>query len=192
MLVDALTVPASLHDPDGRFVHMNAGAIRASGLSNAQTVGLDVTSLVPPEDREHVAAQFRRAVEQGEPTDFGTAFVDARGNERFTRAQQFPLMNDAGRVVGVLILAWQARWPSEVRNARPLAGQLTARQLEVLRLIASGRSTLEVARELQLAPPTVRNHVRDALAQLDAHTRVEAVAKAQHAGLLSPHPLEPG
>jgi PAS domain S-box-containing protein len=190
-LVDALTVPASLHDPHGRFVHMNAGAEQACGLSNAQTTGTDVSAMVSPEDREHVGVQFRRAVERGEPTDFGTAFIDASGSRRFTRAQHLPL-KDGDRVIGVLILAWQARSPTVVPNSQWLWGQLTARQLEVLRLVASGRSTLEIAEELKLALPTVRNHVRDVLAQLDAHNRVEAVAKAQHAGLLAPRPLEPG
>ena len=186
--VEALAVPASLHDPEGRFVYMNVGAERVSGRLNAQTVGLHVTDLLPPEARDHVGAQFRRAVAEGEPSDFATKFVDAQGNEGYTRAQHLPLLED-GRVIAVLVLAWQALAPP-TREATQ-HGQLTPRQLEVLALLAAGRSTLEIARELDLAHPTVRNHVRDLLAQLDAHTRVEAVAKAQSAGLLSLRPLEP-
>jgi len=187
--VDALAVPASLHDRDGRFIHMNRGAQQASGFASAQTLGRGVSDFVSPEDREHVQAQFRHVVEHAEPTDFETMFVDVNGNERYTRAQQLPLEED-GRVVGVLILAWEAR-PLSVPRRATARGQLTRRQLEVLDLLAAGRSTLEIARELELAHPTVRNHVRDLLAQLDAHTRVEAVAKAQCAGLLAPRPLEP-
>ena len=78
-LVDSLAVPASLHDLDGRFVHMNAAAERASGTSNADLRGRHFTELLPREARENVEAQFRRAVDRGEPTDFETAFVDASG-----------------------------------------------------------------------------------------------------------------
>jgi PAS domain S-box-containing protein len=78
-LVDSLVVPASLHDVHGRFVHMNSAAERASGKSNTEMLGGDITTLLPREVHENVVAQFRRAVEGGEPTDFETAFVDASG-----------------------------------------------------------------------------------------------------------------
>ena len=90
-LVDSLAVPASLHDVEGRFVHMNAAAERASGKSNAQMLGHLFTELLPSEVREKVAAQFRRAAERGEPTDFETVFVDASGHLRGVRAQHLPL-----------------------------------------------------------------------------------------------------
>jgi PAS domain S-box-containing protein len=181
-------VPASLHTPDGTFVHINAGAESASGFANAQLVGRHVTDLVSPEDRSRVEAQFRRAVEAATPTDFGTTFVDASGNHRGTRAQHLPLVED-GRVVGVLILAWQAALPTLLGSAT-WDEQLTPRQLEVLQLLASGRSTLEIAGELRLTRQTVRNHVRDVLAHFDAHNRFEAITKAQHAGVLALRPLE--
>jgi PAS domain S-box-containing protein len=187
-LVDSLTVPASLHRPDGRFVHMNAAAERASGLSNVQLVARDVTYLIPEADRRHVEAQFRRAVQTGQPTDFGTSFVDAGGHPRGSRAQQLPL-EEGGEVVAVLILAWEAELLTTQSRRQP--EELTPRQLQVLRLLASGHSTLEIAEHLALTPQTVRNHVRDVLAQLDAHNRMAAIVRAQHAGLLAPRPLEP-
>ena len=187
-LVDALDVPASLHTPAGRFVHMNAGAEQAAGVSNASMLGGHVLDLVAPEDKAHVDAQYRRAVERGEPTDFGTTFIDADGNHRFTRAQHLPL-KDGDRVIGVLILAWQPL-ASAANNARP-TGLLTRRQLEVLQLVESGLSTQQIAEELSLTPPTVRNHVRDMLAQLSAHNRAQAIANAHHAGLLALRPLDP-
>jgi PAS domain S-box-containing protein len=80
--VDSLMVPASLHDPNGRFVHMNAAAERASGKSNAEMLGHHFTEPLSPEERKKVTAQFRRAVEHGVPTDFETVFVDASGHRR--------------------------------------------------------------------------------------------------------------
>jgi PAS domain S-box-containing protein len=189
-LVDRLLVPASLHDVEGRFVHMNAAAEQASGYTNAQLRGRHVTHLLLPAARESVEAQFRRAVDFAEPTDFETLFVDAAGDLRGTRAQYLPLQED-GAVMGVLILAFDVlRRPSEPVRINPDA-RLTPRQREILGLIASGLSTEEVARELTLSPETVRNHLRNASKELRAHTRVEAIAVALRLGLLAPAALRP-
>jgi PAS domain S-box-containing protein len=189
-LVDTLVVPASLHDVEGRFVHMNAAAERASGRTNAQLLGGHFTDLLPEEARANVEAQFRRAVERGEPTDFQTVFVDASGQLRGTRAQHLPL-RDGETIVGVLILAFDVRRvPAELARLKP-DPRLTPRQLEIIELIASGLSTMDVATQLTLSPETVRNHLRNAFRELRAHNRVEAIATAQRLGLLSASVLGP-
>ena len=63
---------------------------------------------------------------------------------------------------------------------------LTKRQLEVLRLLAEGRSTAEIATALGLTQTTVRNYVANLLAALGAHTRLQAVIAAREAGLIEP------
>ncbi len=188
-LVDSLVVPAALYDTKARCVRINAPAELASGMTNTQMVGRRVNDLVPPESRAIVDEQFRRAAELGEPTDFETAFEDAGGHRRFTRAQHLPL-RDGDEIVGVLILAFEGRAQSELIGLRPLP-QLTPRQREVLELIASGHSTAEIARELTLSSETVRNHLRNLFRALHAHTRVEAIATAQRLGLLAAPALGP-
>jgi PAS domain S-box-containing protein len=59
-----------------------------------------------------------------------------------------------------------------------LAGSLTRRELEVLRLIASGANTKAAADRLRVSPATVRNHVQNVLSKLGVHSRLEAVAYA--------------
>jgi PAS domain S-box-containing protein len=189
-LVDSLMVPASLHDVDGRFVHMNAAAERASGNSNDQLLGRHYTEPLLPEEREKVATQFRRAVEQGEPTDFETVFVDARGNRRGVRAQHLPLRS-GDDIVGVLILAFDASPPaSQPIGLAPLP-RLTPRQREILNLLASGLSTSDIAKKLTLSTETVRNHVRSMFSELGVHTRLEAIVAARRLGLLAPPVLGP-
>jgi DNA-binding NarL/FixJ family response regulator len=61
---------------------------------------------------------------------------------------------------------------------------LTTRQLEILRDLADGASTRDVARRYWLTPVTVRNHIANILRNLGAHSRLEAVAIARRAGLL--------
>jgi PAS domain S-box-containing protein len=186
-LVDSLVVPASLHDVEGRFVRMNAAAERAIGSSNAHWLGRHFTEPVPPEARENVEAQFRRAVETGEPTDFETVFTDASGHIRGVRAQHLPLRR-GDAIVGVLILAYDVRQPPSGLELHP---RLTPRQREILELLASGLSTSEIAKELTLSTETVRNHLRRVFGELHVHTRVEAIVAAQRFGLLAAPALGP-
>ena len=189
-LVDSLVIPASLHDVEGRFVHINAAAERASGKSNAELLGRPMTELLPREAHANVEAQFRRAIELGVPTDFETAFIDETGHLRGVRVQQLPLrVGDA--IVGVLTLAFEVpRPPAEIIGLGP-EPRLTPRQRQILELIASGLSTAEVAKELTLSTETVRNHLRNASKELRAHSRVESIATAESLGLLSAPGLGP-
>jgi DNA-binding NarL/FixJ family response regulator len=61
--------------------------------------------------------------------------------------------------------------------------QLTAREREVLELLARGHDNTAIARRLVLSPKTVRNRVSDVLAKLHARTRAEAVSMARDAGI---------
>jgi len=61
--------------------------------------------------------------------------------------------------------------------------ELTQREIEVLDLIARGRSNAEIADALYLSPKTVRNHVSNILAKLDARDRSQAIVRAREAGL---------
>src|SRR4029077_17168317 len=100
-LIDSLVVPATIHGADGRFMHMNAAAERASGRSNAQMRGRPMTELLPAEVHGTVNAQFRRAMELGVPTAFEPAFTDESGHLRGVRVLQLPL-RDGDVIVGVL------------------------------------------------------------------------------------------
>lgn len=64
---------------------------------------------------------------------------------------------------------------------------LTEREHEVLRLLAQGTTTQGIANALVLSLHTVRNHVRNVMMKLGAHSRLEAVAIAMREGLVSPH-----
>jgi DNA-binding CsgD family transcriptional regulator/tetratricopeptide (TPR) repeat protein len=61
---------------------------------------------------------------------------------------------------------------------------LTRRELEVLRLVAGGRTNREIARDLFLSPRTVDMHVRNILRKLDCRSRTEAVRRAADLALL--------
>ena len=62
--------------------------------------------------------------------------------------------------------------------------ELTDRELEILRLLGKGGTTSGIAGQLHISRTTVNNHVQHILRKLDAHTRLEAIRRAEHAGLI--------
>jgi len=62
--------------------------------------------------------------------------------------------------------------------------RLTTREVEVLRLLAAGRSNQRIAHELVVALDTVKKHVTHVLGKLGAANRTEAVARARQLGLI--------
>ena len=59
---------------------------------------------------------------------------------------------------------------------------LGAREIQVLKLLATGTSTTAIARQLFVSPTTVRNHVQAILRKLDVHSRLEAITLAMRRG----------
>ncbi len=74
------------------------------------------------------------------------------------------------------------------RHPRPRAStgpRLSDREREVLGLLAAGMSTEGMAERLSLSPHTVRNHVRNILTKLGAHSKLEALSIAVRSGLVN-------
>ena len=66
------------------------------------------------------------------------------------------------------------------------APRITARERDVLELVAEGYSTAEIARALWITEDTVRTHIKRMMVRLDARTRAHAVAIAFREGLWEP------
>jgi DNA-binding CsgD family transcriptional regulator len=91
------------------------------------------------------------------------------GNVRHFLATGKPLPEGQGQAVG----------------SQAPAGQLTPREIEVLRLIAAGRSNQEIAQELVISFNTVTNHVKNILGKTGSNNRTEAASYAFRNGLVS-------
>jgi DNA-binding NarL/FixJ family response regulator len=68
--------------------------------------------------------------------------------------------------------------------AKAINGSLTRREIEVVRLVAIGHTSREIARELFLSPRTVESHVASILLKLDCRSRADAARRASELGLL--------
>lgn len=105
----------------------------------------------------------------------------------------------APEVAGAMMRALSTAFAKGDANA--VAGGLSARELDVLRLVAEGMSNRDVAARLHISENTVKNHMRAVHEKLGVSSRTEAVVTAARDGLLgdlgvsgrlSPKPSDPG
>jgi DNA-binding NarL/FixJ family response regulator len=92
----------------------------------------------------------------------------------------------AASVTRRVIEEFVRRPPASLRTLPAKVAALTARELEVLRLLARGLSNSEIAAELVVSETTVKTHVAHVLMKLDLRDRVQAVVLAYETGLVEP------
>jgi PAS domain S-box-containing protein len=94
-----------------------------------------------------------------------------------------------GRRLVLFVTLGTSRWGARFRRPRDAGrrrGTLSAREREVVRLVALGESGPEIAAELGIAHDTVRTHVRNAMHKLNARSRAQLVALALGDGIFEP------
>ena len=141
----------------------------------------------PPTAAEHVATWARTVDAFG----YGYVFEQA-----WSRARLSDALRAAGRVAEANEQSQLAAQVARELGAKPLLDELgrsaepagvsalTARETEVLRLLAEGRTNRQLARELYISEKTVSVHVSNILAKLGVRSRTEAAAVAHRDGLL--------
>jgi DNA-binding CsgD family transcriptional regulator len=88
------------------------------------------------------------------------------------------------RALEARVVALQSRLPAVLRRRPAYPCGLTQREVEVLRLLAAGRSNHDIAQALFISANTVANHVRSILTKTTTANRTEAAAYALRHGLL--------
>jgi DNA-binding CsgD family transcriptional regulator len=138
-----------------------------------------------------LAGEWERAVEYWTELDcpYEAAFARAEGDEPSLRAALAELQRLGAYPAAQLVAARlrergvraAARAPRAATRANP--AQLTSREVEVLRLVATGLRNAEIASRLVVSPKTVEHHVSAILRKLGVRSRHEAVTEAQRLGL---------
>jgi PAS domain S-box-containing protein len=92
-----------------------------------------------------------------------------------------------GQYLVLFVALATSRWGVRFRRTEPpnaVPGDLSQRELEVVRAIAFGSTGPEIAEELQISHHTVRTHVRNAMSKVDARSRAHLVAKTLGDGVV--------
>ena len=139
----------------------------------------------PPLLRDHGVMSGVSVLIRGDGVPFGVLGAYTTSSRAFSRDDvQF-----MQAVANVLALAHSRVRLERAREQRAaLVSRLTRREHEVLRLLAAGSSNRHIAARLKLKYTTVRGYVRSVIEKLDAHSELEAVARAHAYGLVD----EPG
>ena len=166
--LEAISVPSYVLDSSGIIRWLNPAAIEMVG----DVRGRFYTSVVAPEDTRRARELFaQKIMGTADATDSEGVLLDGRGGRINVEISSVPLRR-RGYVIGV----FGQLSPSTDDAPPPSDPRLTPRQAEVLRLLARGRSTHQIATELGISANTVRNHIRQLLRTMGASSRLEAVA----------------
>jgi LuxR family maltose regulon positive regulatory protein len=134
-----------------------------------------------------------RALALAEPEGYVRIFVDEGSSmaellSEVLEAQQSGRLDSFRRVpahyLRKLLAALERDAPSPAQPATGLPEVLSERELEVLQLIAAGKSNRRIAQELFVSVGTVKTHINHLYRKLDAHSRTQAVARARELKLL--------
>jgi PAS domain S-box-containing protein len=173
-----------LVDEDRRVVSVNDAALRLLGRTRRGVIGERLWSFVadgPVASEDEwsswlAAGRFSGEVDLLRPDGTPVAVQWGASTERVT-----------GRRLVLFVCLGTSRWGRRFRRETPLDEadfELTAREREVVRLVALGGTAREIGDELHISHDTVRTHVRNAMEKLHARSRAHLVAKAVAGGLV--------
>jgi LuxR family maltose regulon positive regulatory protein len=136
-------------------------------------------------EREAAVDGLRRALALAEPEGFVRIFVD-EGPELAGLIRQAAPGAVSSAYARRLAEAFGETEPAAPPRApvQELPEPLSDREVEVLRLIATGLSNADAGRKLFIAPSTVKKHLENIYAKLGTRNRTQAIARAREAGLL--------
>ncbi len=173
-----------LVDEDRTVVSVNDAALRLLGRTRRGVMGERLRTFVADgplasEDQWNAwlaAGRFSGEVDLMRPDGTPVAVQWGASTELVT-----------GRRLVLFVCLGTSRWGRRFRREPPLDEpdfELTAREREIVRLVALGHTAREIGDELHISHDTVRTHVRNAMEKLHARSRAHLVAKAVAGGLV--------
>ena len=196
-------------DQEGVIRSWNTASERLFGQAAAEVVGQPCAEVLRGTDalgarvcsadcdvRECVlhgscAADFDMAVRRRDGTVWVNVSTLVAEDERTGRALIVHLVRDItdAKAREALIRSAETLGRQLIRLATPKSdppiGPLTRQQTEVLRLLAEGRSSAEIASRLRISPRTLRTHIHHINRKLHARSRLEAVIYGIRRGLIA-------
>lgn len=212
-IVDGTSDPAFAVDGFGEIAAWNQTAAEIFGISSAEAVGRPCHEVICGMDDDGIICSSKCVLHQPTNKDrlmrdFDLRIETPAGRKWFNVSLIFVYSATADRPYTIHIMRSVDMYKrlevllrdfvvSEtnisreeaialVSSTRTLAREtsLTEREIQILKLVAKGGTSLTIADKLKISPTTVDNHLQHILRKLNAHSRLEAVLRAEHAGLL--------
>jgi LuxR family transcriptional regulator, maltose regulon positive regulatory protein len=188
-----LTLARGEHDEAMRLLEEWRQSAEAAGRTGKliEILTLQAVALWGKSKREQAVGTLTRALALGEPEGYVRTFVDegAKVGELLSaileaRQRGHP---DATRIPArylAKVLAILAQESAAPGAGERLSEPLSERELEVLALVASGKSNLEIASSLFVSLSTVKTHINNLYRKLGARSRTQAIARARELDLI--------
>jgi DNA-binding CsgD family transcriptional regulator len=175
-LLDEAVAPMLLVDDEGRVTDANGAAAALFGAGSGELAGRRLLDLLAVSGAAGWARGWQELTAHGHAS--GEILVEGPAARRRVR-----FWCTAGFLPGRHLVLLH---PLDAAPRAAAGGVLTAREREVLELLAAGLTAPQVADELVLSPATVRTHVQNAMGRLGARTRVHAIVMALALGEIAP------
>jgi PAS domain S-box-containing protein len=184
--IDAWPVAVFVTDRDGRLVAANPAGCKLVGTPLDELLQRNAVEFAL--DPENGRALYDEIVREGETR----GIVPLRQPDGSTLVVRYTAraIGDGSRFLTIVVprrVIGADTSPQEDAARRPRSRDrsvLSAREFEILSLLAEGRENDEIGRALHLAPDTVKAHVSKILAKLGARSRTHAVSLGFRSGLL--------
>ncbi len=176
-LISAHPDPVFVKSIGGSFLHCNA--------SFAEIVGVEIRKILGSRLIDIVKSEFSKACERSDkyllarlsPTQTYTSPIHNRlTNEQFdVHLTKSICINEDGYPLGFMCIVRSVK--KRVLGSAP--AQLSARELDVLRLVAAGRTQKEISNDLSISIHTTAHHMKSIYLKLNVNNRVQAVSAAR-------------
>jgi LuxR family transcriptional regulator, maltose regulon positive regulatory protein len=157
-----------------RFATMLSGALlTADETAEAKQVFCEVLRAAA------ISGLYQSILDEG--PEVGTLLLDFQDSARRTGVSN-DLLPYAGKLIAGWCELYQPRVAANVSS--DIVESLSPRERNILERIGQGRSNKEIARELGIAPETVKSHIKNIFVKLGVDRRANAVSRAQSLGLV--------
>lgn len=170
-------VQQQAEEADRMFLTIESAILKAIAL---QSIG----------EREQAISSMMNALDFAEPEGFIRTFVDLgdQVKDLLEQVRDEVFNNSMKDYIDTLLQAFKSplldRQPVSSISKKLTGEQLSERELDVLRLLPSSLSSTDMAAELSISVNTLRTHLKNIYAKLNAHSRYEAIERAKEIGLL--------
>jgi PAS domain S-box-containing protein len=175
--LELIDLPVGLVDAEGLVVWTNAAVTDLLGAR----VGDSFLEFLPDELHDVARTRLVRKLRGAEATTHRLDLLDPSGRRVEVLLRSSPLRQNGSAAVLCVVIPMATL---QVCGRASAAASLTPRQEQVLRLLAEGLDTDEIAERMGIALETARNHIRGLLNRLEVHSRLGAVLAGLRLGVL--------